>query len=386
MWFKHLVTIDLIGLSHSNVVSQIPKQKVIVVVGTRPEAIKMAPVYRAFVEHPGFTPILVSTGQHTALLRKALDDFGLKPDHELQVMTPAQSLAATAARILERFNPIVTELRPAAVLVQGDTTTAFAAGLAAFYAGIPVAHVEAGLRTYDFANPFPEEANRQLLDRICRWCFAPTLDAREHLLAELIALERIHVTGNTGIDALLWTLQHSNLDSGIEPFVLMTLHRRESFGEPFREILAGVLDFLSAVPDAQLYWPVHPNPVVMAIADEMLANHERVHRIPPQDYKSFARLLATCRIVLTDSGGIQEEAPSLGKRVLVARDTTERTEAVRTGQNRLIGRTRKKVAEELVHAWGEPTYVGPLPAANPYGDGQASRRVVQILANDLFVG
>ena len=343
----------------------------------------MAAVHRALAAHPRLTPVLVSTGQHTDLLRTALDAFGLTPDHELRVMTPAQSLAATAARILDRFTALLGELRPAAVLVQGDTTTALAAGLAAYYSGVPVGHVEAGLRTYDLDNPFPEEANRQMVDRISRWCFPPTPESRDHLLAERIPGDRIHVTGNTGIDGLLWALDRAAPPPVNEPFVLMTLHRRESFGEPLREVLAGLLDFLHRTPDARVVWPVHPNPVVGAIADEVLAGHERVVRIPPQEYLAFAGLMATCRMILTDSGGIQEEAPSLGKRVLVARETTERPEAVRTGQNRLVGRARGRVCEELVRAWGEPEYVGPRPAPNPYGNGDASQRIAAVLANEL---
>ncbi len=343
----------------------------------------MAPVYRTLARHPTLAPVLVSTGQHADLLRAALASFGLTPDHELSVMTPAQSLAATAARILERCAPLFENVRPAAVLVQGDTTTALAAGLAGFYARIPVGHVEAGLRTYDLDNPFPEEANRQLLGRVSRWCFAPTAAARDHLLAERIPAGRVHVTGNTGIDGLLWALDRVRPAPPADPFVLVTLHRRESFGEPLRDILGGILDFLAATPAARVVWPVHPNPVVAVTADAVFGDHPRVARIPPQEYLAFAGLLATCRIVLTDSGGVQEEAPSLGKRVLIARETTERPEAVHAGHNWLVGRDRRRVAAELARAWAEPGYAGPLPAPNPYGDGRASERLVDILARDL---
>ncbi len=343
----------------------------------------MAPVYRALVENPLFAPVLVSTGQHTDLLRTALEAFGLEPDHELKVMTAAQSLAATTARILDRFAPLLSELKPAAVLVQGDTTTALAAGLAAFYGRVPVGHIEAGLRTYDFDNPFPEEANRQLVDRVSRWCFAPTAESRDHLLAERIPTERVHITGNTGIDSLLWTLDRAKPEPAANPFVLVTLHRRESFGDPLRDVLSGMLDFLTATPEARVAWPVHPNPAVATTARTILGDHPRVTTLPPQEYQTFAGLMATCRLILTDSGGIQEEAPSLGKRVLIARETTERPEAVHTGQNRLIGRSRVRVAAELKRAWAEPPYAGPLPAPNPYGDGQASRRLVEVLAADL---
>lgn len=344
----------------------------------------MAAVYRAIKNHPKLDAVFVSTGQHTDLLRTALEAFGLKPDHELHVMTPAQSLAATAAKILERFTTLIETIKPAAVLVQGDTTTALSAGMAAYYSKIPVGHVEAGLRTYDLDNPFPEEANRQMVDRISRWCFPPTEESKQHLLAELISASSIHVTGNTGIDGLLWALDRAKPSPAEEQFVLMTMHRRESFGEPLRDILLGLLDFLSVHPEAKVVWPVHPNPAVGEIAKDVLKGNQNISMIPPQEYLSFAGLLATCKIILTDSGGIQEEAPSLGKRVLIARDTTERPEAVKTGQNRLIGRQRKNVGQELIKAWQEPIYTGPQPAPNPYGDGNASLKIAEILAKDLF--
>jgi UDP-N-acetylglucosamine 2-epimerase (non-hydrolysing) len=358
-------------------------KRIVVVVGTRPEAIKMAPVYRALTERPAFEPVLVSTGQHTDLLRSALSSFGLTPDFELGVMTPGQSLTAAAARILERFDSLLSELAPAAVLVQGDTTTAFAAGLAAFYAQVPVGHVEAGLRTYDFDNPFPEEANRQLVDRISTWCFAPTEGSKENLLGERIDAKKVHVTGNTGIDALLWALERAPTQRASEPFVLLTLHRRESFGAPLEEVLLGVLDFLRATPEAHVLWPVHPNPAVKAAAADLLHGNGQVRIVAPQDYLTFARWMVDCRLILTDSGGIQEEAPSLGKRVLVARETTERPEAIQTGQNRLIGRQRGRITQELCRAWSEPPYDGPVPAKNPFGDGQASRKVVEALVKSL---
>ena len=272
---------------------------------------------------------------------------------------------------------MLAEVKPAAVLVQGDTTTALAAGLAAFYAGVPVGHVEAGLRTHNLANPFPEEANRQLLSRLARWHFAPTDAAAAHLRAEGVTAG-VSVVGNTGVDALLDVVGRA------EPQrcgVLVTLHRRESFGDPLRQVLGGLVDFLDATPDASAVWTVHPNPAVGAAAAAFA--HPRLSLIPPQGYAEFARLMAGCRLVLTDSGGVQEEAPSLGKRVLVARDTTERPEAVDAGLNRLVGRDRRRVAEELARAWAEPPYSGPLPAPNPYGDGKAAGRIAETLRADL---
>jgi UDP-N-acetylglucosamine 2-epimerase (non-hydrolysing) len=346
----------------------------------------MAPVYRALDGHTRLRPVLVSTGQHADLLDSAFSAFGLTPRADLAVMTPGQSLAETASRILGRLPAVLRAEAPAAVLVQGDTTTAFAAGLAAYYERIPVGHIEAGLRTGDLDNPFPEEANRQLVDRLCRWCFAPTEASRDALLLERIPAERVSVTGNTGIDALLQTLADLPPRPPSDPFVLMTLHRRESFGEPLADILDGLTAFLDAEPTARVVWPVHPNPDVGKVADAKVGGHPRVTRIPPQGYREFAALMADCKLMLTDSGGVQEEAPSLGKRVLIARDTTERPEAVTTGQNRLVGRTRLRIHEELLRAWSEPSFGGPIPVANPYGDGRAGERLVAILDRDLAGG
>jgi UDP-N-acetylglucosamine 2-epimerase (non-hydrolysing) len=350
-----------------------------IIVGTRPEAIKMAPVVRAMRARPGATVQLVSTGQHTDLLRPALDAFGLVPDHELDVMTANQSLGGTAAKIIDRGTRLFEEIKPNAVLVQGDTTTAFAAGLAAYYLKIPVGHVEAGLRTYDFDNPFPEEANRQMVDRISTWCFPPTESSKANLLAERIDPRRIHVTGNTGIDALLWALERSPVASDRKPYVLMTLHRRESFGEPLEDILHGVRDFLETTPGATVVWPMHPNPNVARTADRVLGDHPRVERIPPQDYLAFAGLMAASRVILSDSGGVQEEAPSLGRRVLIARETTERPEAVTAGQNRLIGRTREAIHRELNRAWSVNDQL--TSNQNPYGDGRASERIADVVGS-----
>ena len=362
-------------------------RRIALVIGTRPEAIKMAPVYRALRERTGLQPALISTGQHRELLETALAPLGLNPDHELAVMTEGQTLNAVASRVLDRVSPLLEEIRPAALLVQGDTTTAFAAALCAYHLHIPVGHVEAGLRTYDHGNPFPEEANRQLVDRLSRWCFVPTEAARRNLLAERIDETAIHITGNTSVDSLLWTLNREGAGEREAPGLLVTLHRRESFGEPLRGLLGAVRDFLAATPDATAVWPVHPNPNVRRVADEVLAGEDRIRLAPPMDYLSFARALAGCRLVLTDSGGIQEEAPSLGKTVLVARETTERPEALEgahgEGRNRLVGRSREKVARALAGAWREEPYAGPLPAPNPYGDGRAGERIADILKLDL---
>lgn len=340
----------------------------------------MAPVFRA-LKASGLEPVLISTGQHRELLETAFGPLGLTPDHELSVMTEGQSLNQIAARVLERLPPLLEQLRPAVLLVQGDTTTSLAAALCAYHLEIPVGHVEAGLRSYDHGHPFPEEANRQLADRLCRWCFAPTEAARQNLLAEKIDPAAVHVTGNTAVDSLLWILEREKGSGPEEPYLLVTLHRRESFGEPLRALVGAVRDFLESEPEATVLWPVHPNPNVAKVAEELQT--DRVRLVPPMGYAEFVRALAGCRIVLTDSGGIQEEGPSLGKIVLVARETTERPEALEGGRNRLVGRDREKVARALAEAWREEPYDGPLPAPNPYGDGRAGERIAEILARDL---
>ena len=356
--------------------------RIIVIVGTRPEAVKMAPVHRALIAR-GFASTLVSTGQHLDLLRTALLPLELAPDHELAIMTPDQTPSAVASRILDRMPALLTDARPAAVLVQGDTTSALATAIAAYHLRIPVGHVEAGLRTYDHHNPFPEEANRQMIARLARWSFAPTAQARQHLLDERVDPGRIFVTGNTAVDALLWMLARRPVLAPRHPYLLLTLHRRESFGDVLRGILHAVGDLLAAVPDAEVVWPVHPNPAVKSLATEIFGGHPRVRLCAPLDYDVFVATLANARAVLSDSGGVQEEAPSLGKRVLVARDTTERPEAIATGHNRLVGRDRDTIRQALLAAWHEPAYTGPLPAANPYGDGRAAPRIASILADEL---
>jgi UDP-N-acetylglucosamine 2-epimerase (non-hydrolysing) len=359
-------------------------RKVALVVGTRPEAIKMAPVHRALRAlraMTGLEPVLISTGQHRELLASALAPFDLAPDHDLAVMTEGQSPSQVAARVLERLPPLLEEIGPGALLVQGDTTTALAAALAAYHLRLPVGHVEAGLRTYDHAHPFPEEGNRQLVDRLCRWCFAPTEAARANLLAERIDPAAVHVTGNTAVDAVLWALERGpDRPEPTDPYLLVTLHRRESFGDPLRALIGAVADFLAAEPEATALWPVHPNPNVARAVEEAFAGVDRVRLSEPLGYLDFARALAGCRLVLTDSGGVQEEGPSLGKTVLVARETTERPEALAEGKNRLVGRDRGTVARALAEAWRQEPYRGPLPAPNPYGDGRAGERIAEILA------
>ncbi len=354
-------------------------RSVVVVVGTRPEAIKMAPVVRALAARRDAKPILVSTGQHLELLADALSAFGLSADHRLNVMSEGQTPNDVVSRVCASLPPLLSHLNPEALLVQGDTTTTLSAAMCAYHARIPVGHVEAGLRTYDYDHPFPEEANRQMCDRIAHWCFAPVASARDNLLSERIDPARIHVTGNTAVDAVLWMVKTLKSGNGRQGDVLMTLHRRESFGKPLTGILLGVRDFLDEVPAARVRWPVHPNPNVRASIQSAFSDTTRVDLMEPMGYADFAAELASCRFVLTDSGGIQEEGPSLGKTVLVAREATERPEAIGSGQNRLVGRTRAGVRDALLQAWSEPPYAGPIPAPNPFGDGRAAERIADLV-------
>ena len=358
------------------------RRTVALVVGTRPEAIKMAPVYRALRASDGLEPLLISTGQHRELLETALEPLQLVPDHRLDVMQASQSLNSVIVRVIERLSRLLAETQPEALLVQGDTTSALASALAAYSMRVPVGHVEAGLRTYDHENPFPEEANRQLVDRISTWCFTPTQSGRSNLLAERIDDQRIHVTGNTVVDSLLWAIDRSEYRCD-QDTVLLTLHRRESFGRPLAEILHALCDFLDAIPEARVLWPVHPNPNVREALHIVKGRDHQLEVRSPMNYLDFAGALASCRFILTDSGGLQEEAPSLGKIALVARDHTERPEALATGRNRMVGRERETVREALVSAWNEAPYGGPIPADNPYGDGHAGERIARILAQSL---
>lgn len=357
------------------------QKRIAVVVGTRPEVIKMAPVVRA-LQSSRLSSVLVSTGQQRELLADALDSFSLKADANLNVMSAAQSPLQVAARIFGDAPKAFADLGVDAVLVQGDTTTAFAAAYAAYVLKLPVGHVEAGLRTYDHENPFPEEGNRQLIARIARWSFAPTELAATQLIREGIPEQSICVTGNTAIDAVMGVIGESAVgDAG---YLLVTLHRRESFGAPLLALCDAVTDFLAASPSAEVLWPVHPNPSVRGVVEDRFASHPRVRLCEPLAYRPFVRAMAEARVILSDSGGVQEEAPSLGKRVLVAREHTERPEALESKQNVLVGRDRARVLRALLEAWDEPPYRGDLPAPSPFGDGRAAARIVARLERDLI--
>ncbi|MFQ5666147.1 MAG: non-hydrolyzing UDP-N-acetylglucosamine 2-epimerase [Candidatus Binatia bacterium] len=366
---------------------------VLCVFGTRPEAIKMAPVIRALAAcGDGLRPAVCVTDQHREMLDPVLRFFGIQPHHRLGVMREGQTPSAVAARILDGLPAVLAAVRPTAVLVQGDTTTTIAAALASFYAGIPVGHVEAGLRTYRKDAPFPEEINRQITTVLAEWHFAATDWARDNLVRAGVAKDKVAVTGNPIIDALVWTVR--NLDGrqstpplrldGARRMVLVTAHRRESFGKPFMELCAALRQLAERNPDVDLVYPVHLNPHVQAPVRHTLQNCPRIHLLPPLDYWHLVGLLRRCYLVLTDSGGIQEEAPALGKPVLVMRDTTERPEGVAAGTARLVGTSRDRIVAETEGLLRDPArYARMARAHNPYGDGHAATRIAQHLSRTL---
>ena len=368
-------------------------QNVLCVFGTRPEAIKMAPVVRALESHTGGLRVAVCvTNQHQEMLDQVLELFDIRPDHRLGVISDDQSPTQVARRVLERMPAVFAAVRPAAVLVQGDTTTTFAAALAAFYARIPVGHVEAGLRTYRKDAPFPEELNRQMTTALAEWHFAPTAWARDNLLRAGVAADRIVVTGNPVIDTLHWTVRDLEQHAGERlPFadtgrklLLVTAHRRESFGAPFLQMCGALRALVERNPDVEVVYPVHLNPNVQRPVRAILGGIERVHLLPPLDYRSFVDLLRRSHFVLTDSGGIQEEAPSLGKPVLVMRETTERPEGVNAGTARLVGTSHDRIVGEAERLLRDPAaYAAMAEAHNPYGDGTAGGRIVDVLATAL---
>jgi UDP-N-acetylglucosamine 2-epimerase (non-hydrolysing) len=368
--------------------SQLP---IALVVGTRPEAIKMAPVIQAFARSDKFQPQVILTGQHREMVDQVMNFFQLKADRDLAIMQPKQTLTDITCLGLRGLEALFEELQPRMVLVQGDTTTAFAAALAAFYKQIPVGHVEAGLRTSDIYNPFPEEANRRLISQIAHLHFAPTSLSVENVQKSGVVGE-IHQTGNTVIDALL-AVAASNppcdvpgLDWSKHRVILSTVHRRENWGEPLREIAHGFRKILDHHTDTALLLPMHRNPTVREPLQEILGEHPRVFLIEPLDYTGLIGAMQRCYLLMTDSGGIQEEAPSLGKPVLVLRDTTERPEAMMAGTAKLIGTQAERMFEEATTLLTDTAAYGKMAnAASPFGDGKASDRIVDLVANYLKV-
>ena len=377
------------------------KVRVLTVFGTRPEAIKMAPVVRAIAADDRFEGRVCVSAQHRDMLDQVLDLFELVPDWDLDLMRPGQSLHGLTARILQGLEPVLSEWRPDVVLVHGDTTTTLATTLAAFYSRIAVGHVEAGLRTGDLSAPFPEEANRVLADKLCAFHFAPTERSAQNLRDEGLPESGISVTGNTVIDALLWVRdrvletplsEHADVLGSIAPvmadpdarIVLVTGHRRESFGKGFEDICAALRDLAERYPDVHLVYPVHLNPNVQGPVHETLSGLDNVHLLSPLDYLPFVRLMDRATFILTDSGGIQEEAPSLGKPVLVMREVTERPEGVASGTVRLVGTDRARIVDECARLLDDPEAFDEMRRAhNPYGDGLASGRIADALAAAL---
>ncbi|HED4271235.1 TPA: UDP-N-acetylglucosamine 2-epimerase (non-hydrolyzing) [Klebsiella oxytoca] len=371
--------------------------KVLTVFGTRPEAIKMAPLVHALARDPHFEAKVCVTAQHREMLDQVLKLFSIVPDYDLNIMQPGQGLTEITCRILEGLKPVLESFKPDVVLVHGDTTTTMAASLAAFYQRIPVGHVEAGLRTGDLSSPWPEEGNRTLTGHLATYHFAPTETSRQNLLRENIADNRITITGNTVIDALFWVRDRVLSDEALRneltqryPFlangkkmILVTGHRRESFGRGFEQICYALAEIAANNPDVQIVYPVHLNPNVSEPVNRILGHVENVMLIEPQDYLPFVWLMNRAWLILTDSGGIQEEAPSLGKPVLVMREMTERPEAVSAGTVCLVGTDSQRIVNEvtrLLH--DESAWQAMSRAHNPYGDGQACHRILSALKNN----
>lgn len=364
--------------------------KVMTIFGTRPEAIKMAPVVLELKKYPALiTPVVAVTAQHREMLDQVLQLFRIVPDYDLGIMAKGQTLFDITCRAMQGLNEVLGREKPDIVLVHGDTTTTFAGALAAFYHQIPVGHVEAGLRTHNKFSPFPEEMNRKLTGALTDVHFAPTPSARDNLLAEGVEAASVFVTGNTVIDALIATVGEdyrfsepplSEIAFGDKKIVLVTTHRRENLGEPLRHVYQALRDIATEFGEVEIVFPVHRNPRVREVVRDELGGLDRVHLVDPLDYQPFANLLARSFLILTDSGGIQEEAPSLGKPVLVLRDTTERPEAIDAGTVKLIGTDRERVYGETRRLLTHPDeYQRMANACNPYGDGKAARRIVDFI-------
>lgn len=367
-------------------------RRVCIILGTRPEAIKLAPVIRAFQQDAEFETQVVLTGQHREMVDQVMALFDLRADADLAIMQPQQTLTDITCRSLQGLEAHFQTRPPDLVMVQGDTTTAFAAALAAFYQKIPVGHVEAGLRTDNIYSPYPEEANRRLISQITTLHFAPTTKAVEHLKASSVVGE-IHHTGNTVIDALLAVAAHNpdcpidGLDWDRHRVILATVHRRENWGQPIGDIAAGFLDILEAQPDTALLLPLHRNPLVREPLTAALGDHPRAFLTEPLDYRALVGAMQRCYLLLTDSGGLQEEAPGLGKPVLVLRDTTERPEAVEAGTARLIGTDREAIRHHALELLTDSAaYEAMAQAVNPFGDGHASERILATVKTYLGGG
>lgn len=366
------------------------KIKVMSIFGTRPEAIKMAPVVKAMAHDEHFAPITVVTGQHREMLDQVLKIFKIKPDYDLNIMQKDQTLSSITSKVLLGMDKILQEDRPDLILVHGDTTTTFSAGLSAFYHQIPVGHVEAGLRTWNKYSPFPEELNRQMTDVLTDLYFAPTTTSRDNLLRENHPENQIFVTGNTAIDALKDTVSENYHNEILEEIsedhriILVTMHRRENQGEPMQRVFKAIRQVVDETPDVEVIFPVHLNPKVQQMAETELGNDPRIKLVAPLDVLDFHNIAARSYLIMTDSGGVQEEAPSLGKPVLVLRDTTERPEGVAAGTLKLVGTDPQAVKEQMNALLNDPAkYAEMAQAQNPYGDGHAAARILDAIAKTI---
>ncbi|NKJ02511.1 UDP-N-acetylglucosamine 2-epimerase (non-hydrolyzing) [Novosphingobium sp. SG707] len=371
--------------------------KILVIFGTRPEAIKLFTVVEALKQDPRFEPVVCVSAQHRAMLDQVLEIAGIVPDHDLDLMRPNQTLDGLTAALLTELGEVMDKVKPDRVIVQGDTATAMAGALAAYYRKLPVDHVEAGLRSGNIYHPWPEEVNRKIIGGIASLHFAPTTTSEAALLRENVSADRVHVTGNTVIDALHWVLARieaqpslaAGLDDLAERFkgkriIGVTSHRRENFGHGMENIASAIRQ-IAERPDTAIIFPVHLNPNVRAVMNERLVGLDNVALIEPLDYPHFARLLSMAEIMLTDSGGVQEEAPALGKPVLVMRETTERPEGVVAGTARLVGTDSSRIVSEIFSLLDDKAaYEAMARAHNPFGDGQSSRRIVDALAQEVW--
>lgn len=384
------------------------KRKIGIVAGTRPEVIKMARVYWALKKSTIIEPIFISTAQHREMLDQALEIFGIKPHVDMNVMQAGQTLSDLTSTILHAWKAYFLQNKLDAILVQGDTTTAFATAIASFYAGVPIGHIEAGLRTYDMGAPFPEEMNRRLISPIATWNFVPTQQSYDHLVAEHLPADKHFITGNTVIDSLLWICEQLAQEHisdeersaccGISPqfaktyltinpvkkMILVTSHRRENFGPGFKNICEAIKKIKDQHPDLGILFPVHLNPNVKNTVTQMLSGHERIELIPPVSYKNFIWLMSKCHLILSDSGGIQEEAPSLKKPVLIMRNTTERSEAITAGMAELTGTNVETIVNRVsVLMNSSEEYARMTQGKNPFGDGTASAKITTILEKNF---
>lgn len=364
--------------------------RIICVVGTRPEAIKMAPVINRLRIERWAQCIVVATAQHRNMLDQELNALGISADIDLDIMVPDQSLSELTAKLIAETDKTLVECRPDAVLAQGDTTTVLAVSLACFYRNIPFGHIEAGLRTGDFKNPFPEEFNRFVSSRIARWHFAPTTRAKQNLLNERVDPNTIYVTGNTVIDALLNAANDDklckNTEDDCEKLIVVTVHRRESFGDPLNRICLAILQLADMHDGIRFVIPVHPNPNVSFVIHKILGSHSRIKLREPMDYLSFVSLLKKSYLIMSDSGGLQEEGPALGKPVLVLREKTERPEALEAGVIKMVGTDIDRIVYEVQVLLNDPeAYRDLAKGISPYGDGRAAERIISILKSDLII-